>query len=531
MTWLTKRSRSLSVFFLCAATVAACSVDEHTRIADKDGNAVLGEKREAAVGDRWEKVVQPAEAATPEAAVVAQSDTAEVSAARVLALREALAIAIDSNREFIAEKEGLFLQALSLFGVRHRYSPLLTALLAYNFAGGEGIPESDGGGLNVGLSQLLETGGNLSMSGLLGWDRTEGEGGDFTSGLGIALSQPLLRGAGKAIAWEALTQAERSMVYAIRDFERFRESFSIDVARRYYSLVEQKKSLENQRRNLEGVEFGRRQAEALFAVGRKSEIDVLRQRRSELQAINALNESEVQLEFALDEFRIFLGLPESERVDVQPEEPRFVEVTYDVESAVGAALENRLDFLTAKDRLEDTYRGLKIAEDGLLPSLDLDAAYNLAGDGSPRFFGQGVGEGPGTYSASIALELPIDRVAERAALRNAQIARAQSLRSFAETRDRLTASVRASFRALDRRVKSLDIQRQLILDQEKTVRKAQIEFERGDATNRDLVEAQQALLEAQNALINEQVQYEIARLQLLRDLGVLFIDEQGMWKE
>ena len=38
------------------------------------------------------------------------------------------------------------------------------------------------------------------------------------------------------------------------------------------------------------------------------------------------------------------------------------------------------------------------------------------------------------------------------------------------------------------------------------------------------------LLDAQNALIDEQVNYEIARLGLLRDLGILFIDETGMWK-
>jgi hypothetical protein len=39
-----------------------------------------------------------------------------------------------------------------------------------------------------------------------------------------------------------------------------------------------------------------------------------------------------------------------------------------------------------------------------------------------------------------------------------------------------------------------------------------------------------SLLDAQNNLIDEQVSYEIARLQLLRDLGILFVDDDGMWK-
>jgi len=46
-----------------------------------------------------------------------------------------------------------------------------------------------------------------------------------------------------------------------------------------------------------------------------------------------------------------------------------------------------------------------------------------------------------------------------------------------------------------------------------------------------VVEANQSLLDAQNSLINEQVNYEIERLQLLRDLGILFIDETGMGKQ
>ena len=79
-------------------------------------------------------------------------------------------------------------------------------------------------------------------------------------------------------------------------------------------------------------------------------------------------------------------------------------------------------------------------------------------------------------------------------------------------------------------MQSLEIQRQLIGDQTKNLRIAELRFERGEIPNRDVVEANQALLDAQNALIDEQVAYEIARLQLLRDLGILFIDETGMWK-
>ena len=63
------------------------------------------------------------------------------------------------------------------------------------------------------------------------------------------------------------------------------------------------------------------------------------------------------------------------------------------------------------------------------------------------------------------------------------------------------------------------------------MRIARIRFEAGEISNRDVVEAEEALLEAQNSLISAKVDYEIQRLQLLSDLGILFIDEQGMFKE
>ena len=66
--------------------------------------------------------------------------------------------------------------------------------------------------------------------------------------------------------------------------------------------------------------------------------------------------------------------------------------------------------------------------------------------------------------------------------------------------------------------------------QEKGLRIAQLQFERGDADNRDVVDAQESLLAARNTLVSEKVRYEIARLRLLRDLGILFIDDKGMWK-
>jgi outer membrane protein TolC len=262
-------------------------------------------------------------------------------------------------------------------------------------------------------------------------------------------------------------------------------------------------------------------------VGRVNALDVLRARRSELNARNALLGEEERHLLALDRFRIFLGLPDSVRVQVRSEAPEFVPVDFDVQSAVAVALANRLDLLNRREQLEDEERGLRIARNDLLPRLDFDASIGVGGIGT-SINDQTYDD---DYSAGFTFELPLDRVREKNDLRSARIGLTRARRSYDEFLDNVVVEIESAFRELERRVDSLEIQRQLIADQQANVRIAQIRFERGEVSNRDKVEAEQSLLEAKNGLIREQVDYEIARLRLLRSLGILFIDDNGMWRE
>jgi len=203
-------------------------------------------------------------------------------------------------------------------------------------------------------------------------------------------------------------------------------------------------------------------------------------------------------------------------------------VRYDVASAVDAAFANRLDLLTRVEQVEDQTRVVAIARDGLLPDLNLQLTTGVTTEPS----GQLGGGDPGRDGSSVqlALRLPVDRVRESNSYRASQIGLERARRDLDEFRENMRAEIERSFRELERRLESLDINRQLIDDQTKNLRIAEIRFERGDLPNRDVVEARQSLLDAQNDLINEQVNYEISRLRLLRNLGILFVDETGMWK-
>ncbi|HUV63712.1 MAG TPA: hypothetical protein VMW24_07430, partial [Sedimentisphaerales bacterium] len=66
---------------------------------------------------------------------------------------------------------------------------------------------------------------------------------------------------------------------------------------------------------------------------------------------------------------------------------------------------------------------------------------------------------------------------------------------------------------------------------EKRVRSTTFFLEAGRTEIRNLLEAQDALLSAQNGLTRSVVDYRIAELELQRDLDLLEVNEQGLWRE
>src|SRR5205807_1911690 len=121
--------------------------------------------------------------------------------------------------------------------------------------------------------QLLPTGGTVVLSGNASVTQQSSglPGSQWTTGGGVTVSQPLMRGIAP-YGFEPLTQGERDTLYAVRDFELFRQDFAIRVVSGYYNLVNQKIRVANARRSVEGLEFVARRARAFFDTDRLNKI-------------------------------------------------------------------------------------------------------------------------------------------------------------------------------------------------------------------------------------------------------------------
>lgn len=185
---------------------------------------------------------------------------------RELTLCQALELALIHNREYQTRIENVFLRALEVTAERYQFSvrylggtgrtPGADAVASFSPDGGT---DSVALGSNFGISQLLPTGGTwfveLVNNTIWLFDGPNRTG--TASTLAFALTQPLLFQAGRKVVLENLTQAERNLLYAVRDLARFRQTFFTSVVggpNGYLSLMQQLQVIRNVEQNIELLE-------------------------------------------------------------------------------------------------------------------------------------------------------------------------------------------------------------------------------------------------------------------------------------
>jgi len=491
-----------------------------------------------------------------------------------LTLDTCIELGIQKNFEFLNEEESFILQELATSLQRHGYGRLWTSAVSSQTDSDEITAES----ASVEMAKRLLTGAELRLNASSSGSRATGDGDEYGSSVSVSIEQPLLRGAGRLVAREDLTQAERNLVYAGRDLILFEQQFLIDIVSQYYRLVQQQLQIANQQEKVDRALNLVRRTVAAESTGSAPPIDKLRATLDLSRARNDLSDAQRQYELQLDRFKLSLGLPMEQRVELvgpargdlpyepilelQLSVPRELELDEALRSAresaspeelvfleglqieadeltqagrtlddvldehVAGALANRLDLKTADDEAEDAHRALRIARNNLRGDLALAARVGYSTEPATSFDDQELGSPE--WSVGLAYEIPLDRVPERTTYRQQLLAYGRSHRRASRVRDQVLFDVRSTVSALHRAEVTVLIQKLNVLTGTQRLRRADAEYERGTVSNREVVEASNELLDAKNAHDRAQIDHIIATLQLRKDAGLLDPDR---WQE
>jgi outer membrane protein TolC len=495
-----------------------------------------------------------------------------------LTLIDALRVAAGNSRDYQSQKENVYRTALALDlerdAFRTTFSGVSSADVSYDSGADPQVAGIDSS-TEFGLTQRFTNG--LTLSGAIALDvaklLTQDHSSSNALSADFSVELPLLRGSGRHVVAEPLVQSERDALYAIYRFERFKHTFVVDIASDYLAVLQQLDRIQNEEDNYKGLIITVRQVRRESEAGRQSQIEVDRALQDELQARQRWISAQQSYERSLDGFKLTLGLPVDADIELDRDElerlaqtvraalparedplaqteealPADAPVTLIVPSREGAgpmelqqdiavdlALKNRLDLRIAQGEVYDAQRSVVIAADALGAELTLlgragaGEGRSLSSTGKPDSFDPRFDQG--FYDTLLTLDLPLERTRERNAYRNRLIDLQRTVRDFQETEDRVKLDVRNILRDLLESRESLHIQAGAVELAQERVRSTDLLLQAGRGSIRNALDAKDDLVQSQNSLTQALVQYLIAELAIQRDMGVLEVNEQGLWR-
>lgn len=450
---------------------------------------------------------------------------------RRMNLNEALAYAIRYSREYRFAEEEYVLAVLRLLIQRHLWGPRLFNDLQATFVsiGDDGFFDSSLELINdLRVTQRLPYGGEVSARLLAAATedlhrRVAGENTQ-TADLILTADVPLLRGAGQ-VAREDLIQAERNVIYAARDFERFRRSFLFDISRVFLDLVVQSHGIMNSQRQVGLKEEFELKERALVDAGRRPPFDAALAEQGTLFARDRLSNQQEGNRLAVDRFRVRIGMPQEEPLVIETSTPGLPTPRSDISAAVAVAMRYRLDLQNRRDELTDARRAIENAHNALLADLDLSVSIEIPTDDTKRRAGLDFDPQNTAFRAGFSLSLPLDREIERLNLRRSQIDLERTIREYERFRDIIAVEVRASVRKIDQARFSAELQEENVRIANRRLAEIEAAPERASALERsDAVDDQ---LRARDDYDRARRDLQIALLAYLLSTGQLRVDSSG----
>lgn len=550
-----------SIVLLGGSALLGCTMNSYRQDADQETYEAIADKTDLVPG-MTERIQIDEEKVADLSALPTNEDSYEFLdneagseiGAHILSLNSALDLAFQHSQVYQTQKESLYLEALALTFDRYRYVPVFSTVGGADYqwdaqdqfvsdmqalTGMSSLSTSErvDASTSLGARYFLKSGGAIALNLTNNFTRfLTGDISELGTGALIgSFTQPLLRDFGSDIETENLMQAERDLLYRLRDFTRFRKTFAVQVASSYYSVLLNRETARNNYAGLLANNLSLERERAFQAEGLRTLLQVGRLEQSSLQLDLRWTASITRYKRSLDTFKILLGLKAEENIALDDNEMILITETgmdspdIDLEQAMELAVQTRLDLYNGLDRVQDRARKIEVAANALQPGLDFSLVASVpdANDGN-------LGEldfENALYTAGLDFELPLDTKLDRNSYRRALIDYEVATRNYLLDMDNIKLDVVDLWRRMNQARKNYEISLTSVEINERRVEEAELRAELGLGDIQDTVDSQNDLTAAQTDLISSIVDHNISKLEFWRDLGLLYVDDSGQWEE
>jgi outer membrane protein len=466
-----------------------------------------------------------------------------------LSLRDAILLTLENNSNVAIDETQVEAQKFALLGQFQPFDPIVQSSFNINrysypsYSQLQGVGVSGNGTLN-----------SLSQTGQVSYTQTFTYGTNivagissnkfstnssyyyfnpyFSSTLNFAITQPLLRGAGRFANTALIKIARRSLEQSRSSFEAAVNDAILLVVGQYWNAVQARGALEVQQKSLKLAEASYERDKRSLELGALPPLDIYRS-QSEVAARNV---EVIQASYALTQaeeaLRLTVGADRDPQVHslelelTEKPQPEGDLEEIDAETALAQALSRRPELDVVKNSLANDEASIRLARNQLEPNLSLQGFYQSNGLGGNEYnFETGKLVAPGGFSSSISqlfgfgypgyggtlsLTLPVRNRGGQATLGNALVSRTHDLYAGGQIREQITREVHDAVHQLDEARQALAAGKVSFDLAQKSLTSEQRKYELGAETNFFVLDAQTRLAQAELILLQTQVNYRIA---------------------
>ncbi len=408
-----------------------------------------------------------------------------------------------------------------------------------------GTPEirTDQTQIGTGVSIPLRTGGRVTVDLSETISDTNSpfdtDGTTQSPGVGVSISQPLLRNAGRRVNTASIVIAgyNQQIVESRTKLEVI--SQLAQVERAYWRLGAARRELVVRQQQYELATELLAKAERRRNIGVITGVEVTRAQSGVASRLDDIISSETNLLIVQREVKRLInapGLSLSDNVALVPStDPSPVEYRLDDRAAdlVSLASAQRMELLESELQALADSVNIDVARNAVLPGLELTGSYSSAGAGTTAgaayssFFDNRFA----SYSAGIRGDVPIGNEAAESRLRRAILTRVQRLATLEARRQAIEQDVLDAIDRVRSAWQRIMATRQSSILAGRTVEAEQRQFENGLRTATDVLDAATRLADAQSAEIRALTDHEIALVDLAVATGTTLGGAGVLWRE
>lgn len=314
-------------------------------------------------------------------------------------------------------------------------------------------------------------------------------------------------------AWQKERSAALDQQAARLSYADAREIVVVVIADLYLQAVASSARVDAAQSQLATAQTAYDQATNMRKAGVIAGIDVLRS-QVELQ-LRQQQLLAVRNQFAKDKLDLAraIGLPSGQEFNLADKMPYAPAPVVTLEKALADAYAHRADFQRSQALVRSAEAARRGATAENFPTLGVDGNY---GD-----IGRTFGHSHGTFNATVALNIPIFQGGKvRADTLQADALVERRRAELEDTRGKIDAEVRKSFLDLQAAADQVDVTSKEIELATQTLTQARDRFAAGVANNLEVVQAQEALANANETYIASVYAHNIAKASLARAVGL-----------